>query len=148
MIDSKLVYMFLVIIAGIVVTFQGPINGGLAKTTSVDFATLLSFLLGTILMGIIYFAKGTEIPSINSLKSIPWYYYLGGITGLIYVMLVIISIEPLGAATTTTLLILAQVLTALFIDRLGLFGLEVKLIDINKIIGTFFMLGGVYFISR
>lgn len=148
MIDSKLVYMFLVIIAGIVVTFQGPINGGLAKTTSVDFATLLSFLLGTILMGIIYFAKGTEIPSINSLKSIPWYYYLGGITGLIYVMLVIISIQPLGAATTTTLLILAQVLTALFIDRLGLFGLEVKLIDINKIIGTFFMLGGVYFISR
>lgn len=148
MIESKLIYIILTLIAGIAVTFQGPINAALTKSTNVEFATLWAFLAGTIMILLYFLIKRIPFPTITELKQVPIYYYLGALTGLFYVITLIIVIPRLGIAKTTVLLILAQTIMALLIDRLGLFGLEVKLITTTKIMGVFLVLGGVYLVNR
>jgi len=54
----------------------------------------------------------------------PWYTPLGGLIGVLIVWGVIASIPKLGVAVATTSIIVGQVLTALLIDHLGLFGLR------------------------
>lgn len=103
---------------------------------------------GTVILATYFIFKKQALPSIEVIKSVPLWAYLGAITGLVYVSLVILVIPHLGAGTTTVLLILAQIVTALLLDKFGMFGLEVKDISVTKIIGVALMLAGVYLINK
>ena len=54
----------------------------------------------------------------------PWYTWLGGVLGVAIIYTVAASIPKVGAASATTAIITAQVLTACIIDHFGLFGLK------------------------
>ncbi|VWL85078.1 DMT family transporter [Oceanivirga miroungae] len=148
MIESKFIYILLVIVAGVSVTFQNSINGALASKTSTVFSVFWVFLIGTLIIIPYLFISKTPFPTIQNLKEIPFHYYLGAITGLIYVALVMISIPKLGVAYTTALLIVSQIVISLVIDRFGLLGAEVKYITIDKIMGSILMIIGVYYIGK
>lgn len=147
--ESKIIYILLTLFAGIAVTMQGPMNSALGKSLrNPNLATYWSFLFGTILITIYLIAKRTPIPSVEMLKATPWWAYIGAITGIIYVSTLVLVIPKLGAGTTTVLLILAQIITALVLDKYGLFGLDIKDINISKIIGVVLMIFGVVLVSK
>lgn len=147
--DNKYIYIMLTIFAGIAVTMQGPINAALGRSLkSSDLATFWSFVSGTVIIGIYLLIKRVPMPSLELLSSVPWWAWLGALTGIIYVSIVILVIPRLGAGTATVLLILAQILTAIVLDKVGAFGVDVKDITFVKMIGVFLMLGGVVLVSR
>lgn len=146
--ENKIIYIFLALIAGAAVTFQGPINGALGKVIKPEYATLWSFISGTIIISLIIVLKKMNFPNIEMLKGLPWWMFIGGIIGIFYVFLIILIIPKLGSATTIFLVIVSQILTAILIDNFGLVGLPVKLVTINRFIGLVFMLIGVYFVNK
>lgn len=146
---NNIIYPLLAILAGISVTFQGPINASLGKSLkSPDLATFWAFLGGTVLIAIYLFVKKEPVPNLSVIKEIPVWSYLGAITGIIYVALVIFVTPKLGVGTTTVLLLLAQIITAMFLDHFGAFGFVAKPITLMKIAGVILMTGGVYLINK
>ncbi len=146
--ESKLIYIALTLFAGMIVTFQGPINGALGKVLKPELATFWSFLSGTIIIAIYLVVKKETIPTIEEILKIPRLYLIGGVIGVLYVFLITLLIPKLGSANTIFLIILSQMLTALIIDHFGLIGVEVKSINIYKIIGFLFMFLGVFLINK
>lgn len=146
---NSMIYPLLAIIAGISVTLQGPINASLGKSLkSPDLSTFWAFFGGTILIAIYLFIKKEPIPNIATIKGIPLWSYLGAVTGIIYVALVILVTPNLGVGATTVLLLLAQITTALLLDHFGAFGFIAKPITLMKLAGVLLMTGGVYLINK
>jgi bacterial/archaeal transporter family-2 protein len=57
----------------------------------------------------------------------PWYLYSGGVWGLLIVSCAAVAYPRLGAATTTTLAIAGQIVTAILLDQLGATGRHLPL---------------------
>ncbi|WP_067140419.1 DMT family transporter [Oceanivirga salmonicida] len=148
MIEGKLIYMILALVAGIAVTVQSPVNSALGKVLGVEVATFWTFLAGTVVIAIYFLIKGIKLPSIETLKTVPLWCFMGAFLGLIFVTLLIVIIPHLGAGTATVLIILSQIITALILDHFGLVGLKVKSFTFIKLIGVFLMTGGVLLISK
>lgn len=147
--SKNLIYMLLAVVAGIAVTVQGPINTILGKNLkNSNMATFWSFFGGTVVLAVYFLISRQSLPTVDLIKSTPWWTYLGAITGIIYVALVIYVTPALGVGRVTVLLLIAQTLTALFLDHIGAFGFAQRPIDLNKIVGLVLMIAGVVFINK
>lgn len=111
-------------IAGVIMAVQGSINTALGKIVGLLEATLLVHVVGTafLLAAVYIFRLGSG--DLGNVSRVPWYLYLGGLLGVAILYLVVAGISRAGVAAATTSIIVGQVGAALFIDTLGLFGLE------------------------
>lgn len=144
-----ILYTFLAIFAGIIVTIQGPINVELGKSLGSDlYSVLSSFLLGTIVVIIFLLIIREPVPSFELfIKTTPWK-YLGAVTGAIYVISVVTIIPILGVGYATVLLMFSQLIAAMVIDHFGLFGYMVRPFDTSRLTGVILMALGIYLINR
>lgn len=113
---------------------QGSVNSAVSKAIGLSESTFLVHLTATITVIIILilgFGKG----NFKNFSNVPWYYYTGGIVGVLITYGVVISIPKLGAAIATTSIIVGQVLTACLIDHFGLFGLNKSSFTWSNFIG-------------
>ncbi|WP_305781550.1 DMT family transporter [Neobacillus novalis] len=70
-------------------------------------------------------------------------YLLGGLFGVIIVFSVMQGISNVGPAFSVSILLISQLILALIINTLGLFGTEPVSLSLNKFIGVLAMIGGV-----
>lgn len=75
-------------------------------------------------MLIIFLIVGSGFNAFSKMASVPWYAYLGGILNVIIIFAVVITMPKIGVGNATTAIIVAQILTALLVDGLGLFGMK------------------------
>ncbi|HHV72504.1 MAG TPA: DMT family transporter [Clostridia bacterium] len=122
--SSKILFLLVAIIAGAVMAIQGSLNSVLGKKIGLWEANLIVHLLGTLIVTLIILIKGSELSSIKTAFSAPWYTYLGGILNVAIIFGVTITMPKLGVCNATTAIIAGQVSTAALIDQLGLFGLQ------------------------
>ena len=80
----------------------------------------------------------------STIKNVPlWLYISGGVLGAFSMILLVFITPKLGISLTLTILIASQVIIAAIFDHFGVFGLEVRSINIYKITGIIFLLAGV-----
>lgn len=121
--SNNIIFLLIAFIAGVAMACQGSMNSVVSKAIGLSESTLLVHLTAALAVGLILilgFGKG----DFKNYPTIPWYYYTGGIIGVIITYGVIVTIPKLGAAVATTSIIVGQVLTAALIDHFGLFGLD------------------------
>ena len=145
----KLFYLFLPVIVGVALTAQASINGQLRVAINNPLmATLISFLVGTILLVAILLLSSQRIPSIPELTNIEWYKYTGGILGAFIVMAIIISIQNINPSAMFALIVTGQLLTALAFEQFGLLGVKPSPISWPKIVGVILLVVSVYLINK
>lgn len=119
-------YLWLLVgfVFGFAPPLQTTINSGLSQQMhSSLFASLISFTVGTIALFILtlVFNRSLKIkatqPNIGRIKPL---YFIGGILGVVFVTSNIILMPFLGAALTTTIAMLGQMLMGVIIDHFGL----------------------------
>ncbi|MDN5344250.1 MAG: bacterial/archaeal transporter family-2 protein [Clostridia bacterium] len=115
--------LFLAMVSGIAMAFQGSLNSALGKITGLLQATLVVHLTATLAVIILLFTPLGH-GNLGRLWHCPWYLWLGGLLGVLITYGVVASIPRVGVALATTAIIVGQVSTALLIDHFGLFGLE------------------------
>ncbi|WNF18468.1 DMT family transporter [Staphylococcus warneri] len=134
-------YIWLIIgfIFGCAPPIQTTINSVLAKEVhSSFFASLVSFTIGTIALLILtlIFHRSLKIhqthPDFGHIKPI---YFVGGILGMAFVTSNVILMPFLGAALTTIVGMLGQMLMGVIIDHFGLLGTPKNRITLRKCIG-------------
>ncbi|MBO1199925.1 DMT family transporter [Staphylococcus simiae] len=131
------------IIVGFIFGFAPPIqttvNSALATSThSSIFASLVSFTIGTIALFILTLAfhRTLKIEShIQTLGQLKPIYFIGGLLGMAFVTANIILMPFLGAALTTIVGMLGQMLMGVIIDQFGLLGSPKNKITFRKCCG-------------
>lgn len=133
--------------AGVTMAIQGTLNTILGKATGLLEATFIVHLVGlTVAALLLILSAGEE--RLYQQVSPPWYIYLGGVLGVMIIYGVVRSISLVGVAPATTAIILGQVLTAVIIDYLGLFGMEKLPFNWFKVAGTLLMAGGAWLLLK
>ena len=143
---DKLIYILFVFIGGAASAVQAPINAGLGKRIGVLETGLWSFSTGMALLLILtlFLGKG----QFGAVLTAPKWQLLGGILGVIAVCSMIVAAPQLGIGLAMVCIIFGQVLIAIVIDSLGLFGTETVPLDYNRIIGVLLMFVGIIFVYR
>jgi transporter family-2 protein len=135
--------------AGVSVATQQVLNGNLRTAlNSPAWAGLVSYAVGFITMIATVIALGERIPSWKTIADVPWYAWSGGVFGGIFILLVILLLPSLGAATLFALVVAGQVLVALTLDHFGAFGLTPHPIGAARLAGAALVIAGVFLIRE
>ena len=135
---SLYIWLFIGFIFGFAPPLQTTINSELSKQMhSSLFAALVSFTVGTIALFIltIIFNRSLKIKlSQHHLGRIKPLYFIGGILGVVFVTSNIILMPYLGAALTTIVAMLGQMIMGVIIDHFGI-GVPKNEMTFRKFIG-------------
>jgi transporter family-2 protein len=142
--------MFSSLFIGALLPVQAVLNTKLGKQTGGPLiSSLLSFLVGLICLFIInLFGNYTALSNMKLLSVSPWYVWMGGLLGVIYVSCVIFVNQQQGVALTFALVVAGQIFISLLIDHFGLFGSIVRPVSLPKIMGALLIIAGLVLIKK
>ena len=113
---------------------------------SAPWAALISYIGGTLTMVAVLLVSRESWISADGIARSSWASWAGGAFGVIYIVIAILLIPRLGAATTLALIVTGQLLASLAFDHFGLFGLPQQPADLMRVLGALMLLGGVILI--
>ncbi|MGG3852237.1 DMT family transporter, partial [Brevibacillus agri] len=129
------------LLAGVFICLQSVFNAqasdklGLWQTNAIVHG--LGFLVSLAVFAIVRDGDWQKIGEVNKL------YLLGGVFGALIVFSVMKGITLIGPTYSVSILLISQLLVALLIDSLGLFGVEKVPLGANKLLGIGIMIAGV-----
>lgn len=140
--------MILVTLAGAATALQAPLNARLSTAVgSAVNAALVSFAVGT--LALIGLALVFQVrPDMAAARALPWYAWMGGLCGVVFVIAATWGVPRLGVATTITLMVAGQLLLGLVLDHFGAFGAPRQPVNLGKIAGVALVIGGVLLVRR
>jgi transporter family-2 protein len=146
----RYILMLSTLLIGAILPVQAVLNTKLGKQTGGPLiSSLLSFLVGLICLFIInLFTNYSAFTNMKLLSVSPWYVWMGGLLGAIYVSCVIFVNQQQGVALTFALVVAGQIFISLLIDHFGLFGSFVRPLSIPKIIGALLIVAGLVLIKK
>jgi transporter family-2 protein len=140
--------MILVTLAGAATALQAPLNARLATAVgSAVNAALVSFAVGTV--ALIGLALVLQVrPDMAAARALPWYAWMGGLCGVVFVIAATWGVPRLGVATTITLMVAGQLVLGLVLDHFGAFGAPRQPVNLGKMAGVALVIGGVLLVRR
>jgi transporter family-2 protein len=142
--------MFLTLLTGALLPIQAILNTRLGKQTGGPLmGSLLSFTVGLICLLVLNFMTNTSaVINLKPATVMPWYTWLGGFLGAIFVGYITWVNQQQGVALTFALVVSGQVFCSLFIDHFGLLGSALRTITLEKIIGALLIIVGIILIKK
>lgn len=146
----KHLYALLTLIAGGILPFQAILNSRLGRQTGgALIGVLLSFIVGAICLLIVNaFANGTALLALKPAKATPWYIWLGGLLGAVFLSYITWVNQRQGVGLTFVLVVCGQIITALLLDHYGWLGTTQRVITPVQVAGVALILIGVFLVRR
>lgn len=134
---------------GMALPVQAGLNAQLARAAGHPvWSALISFGVGT--ASLVAYVLATRLPAVSlaSLRALPWYAWLGGVIGAVYVPSVLLLLPRLGLALSFSLIIAGQLAVSLLLDHFGWLGLPVQPISAGRVVGALLLIAGVVLIRK
>ncbi len=146
---TKYVFIIAALLIGGFLSVQGSLNAHLSSFLKHPLqASLTNFLVGTIVLILLNVILRTNIPSFAEIKSIPWYLFLGGAIGAMFVTSVVLLIPRIGVTTMLAASIGGQLIVASVIDHYGFFNVAMHPISLHRVAGILMLIVGILLIQR
>ena len=134
--------LLVAVLIGAILPLQGLVNARLGVHVGGPVvAAFVSFLVGTLMLGLYLLATRTPIALQGSLK-LPAWIWAGGAFGAIYVACFTLLLPRIGAAGMVCLAVLGQVTASLLLDQFGILQAP-KPVDWMRLLGALLVLVGV-----
>ena len=149
---ERAAWLALALVAGAVLPVQGAVNAQLrAELDAPATVGAFSFLVATAAMVLVLAGSmalaGASAPRTAPLRRLPWWGWLGGLSGASYVTAVFLLIPEIGTAPTIALTVAGQQVASLLVDRYGLFRLPRRPLPAVRLAGVATLLVGVALIQ-
>ncbi|WP_323704031.1 DMT family transporter [Mammaliicoccus sp. Dog046] len=134
------------VIAGLCVPLQTSINSRLGTyTKSPILASFYSFFIGTIVLIVVNLMMNPQklTPSFLFNQDFSYVWFTGGLLGVVFLTGNLLLLPRIGAALTVVMTVCGQIIMGLFIDQFGLFGTDIHLINLTRVLGVILMLLGI-----
>jgi len=127
--------MALAAFIGMLLPLQALINAALGRQTfGALFAALASFSVGTAVLALWWLATRPGFDA-ATLAKVPWWGWLGGAIGALYVVGATLLVPRLGAASLICLVVFGQLLGSLLLDHYGVLHVR-QPIDSTRVAGA------------
>jgi transporter family-2 protein len=111
------------------------------------WAAFVSYLVGLMMMIVVLIALGERLPSWKTVADTPWWAWSGGVLGGVFILLMILLLPSLGAATLIALVVTGQMTIAITLDHFGAFGLAPHPVSLSRLAGGALLIAGVVLIK-
>ena len=135
------------IFAGMLSATQIAVNGYLGKVVGSPIkASAISFTVGIIFLAIIcivlHFTNGKSESFKNESAKNPWWMWIGGILGGLYILANVYLSRIVGTGMTVIILLIGSTTGGILVDHFGMFESPKKPINAQKILGVLIMILG------
>ncbi len=144
--SSQALLIAIAAIGGIAVALQGQFMGVIDRQIGTMESVFLTYASGGILAAIMLI--GMRGGNISQWQQLPWWTLTSGILGLVIVASIGFSVSRMGTLAAFTLIVAIQFVAAAVIDHFGLFGADVRAIDLTKLAGIGVLILGVWMTVR
>ncbi|MGN6872956.1 MAG: DMT family transporter [Solirubrobacteraceae bacterium] len=137
----------LTIAAGLLVGLQPAANAALAEHVGDFGAAFITILLTLVIAAIVLVIAGHpgRLAGLGSARPVQ---LIGGVGGAAVVIVSLITVRTLGAGAVVALLVGAQLVISIVIDRFGWFGVHQIGIGAGRLIGLGLVIAGTVLITR
>jgi len=136
-------YMLAAALAGAGLAVQSAVNTQLrAATGSALWTSLISATLTVILLAAtqLFVRESMTMPSPSQH---PWWIWIGGIMGAVYVFVIVAFTRYLGVALVFAAIVGGQLLAGLLIDHYGWFNVSVQRVSPGRALGAVLLVAGM-----
>lgn len=145
---TSYLYIAAALVIGVFVSLQPPVNSFVARTLgSPLLAALISISTTFIILLTLWLTVGKASGELAQIKSLPWWGFLGGIVGVVFVAGSIYVAPTTGIALFFVCAVAGQLFGASVIDQIGAFGLPVKPMNSIKLLGLLLVLAGAVIVQ-
>lgn len=138
--------VLLALLIGVAIALQGTVNGALAERIGLPAAVFVNALIT--LLGAAAWWLWAGRPAVWARRAdVPAYLWLGGLFGLVIIGGAAYAFPRLGAGATLALVVLAQLVAAVALDRAGWTGRELPL-TATRIAGVAMLIVGAWLVVR
>ncbi len=142
------VAVVLAVLVGAVIPVQTGVNTRLARHMGVTLlASLVSFAVGTAGLGIVVVLTRTPLPLAATAASQPWWIWVGGVCGLVFLTMNMVLLPRIGASATVILPLFGQVVGGLAIDTMGAFGTTARPPTAGRVVGVVLVAAGAALVN-
>lgn len=133
----KLVFAFLVVLAGVGTVIQTGMNMQLRASLGHGIlAALTNFCVGFVVLALAIFLCRIPLPTLSSIGGTPAWAWLGGLFGAFFIGTLAVAGRELGGVVMVALIVTGQLLAALVFDHYGWLGFPVRPLSLSRIIGS------------
>jgi len=137
------------VLIGFSLASQAGVNSQLRLALSNPIqAAFISFLTGTIILGVVALIQGDSWFKPNTLATIPWWAWLGGLLGAFNIAMSIFLAPKLGALVLAISIVCGQVIASLALDQNGWLGYPKIEITFNRVLGALFLVVGMFLVAK
>jgi transporter family-2 protein len=140
--------LLLALAAGVLLPVQAGVNAQLRSVVGSPLtAALVSFLVGTAGLGTaaVILRAPTALRAAWAVS--PWWLWIGGLIGALYVVATIVLAPRLGAATLVAAVVAGQMMASLLLDQYGLLGFPTHPMNGIRVLGAALVIVGVILVQ-
>ena len=146
--NPSLFAILAVMIGGAAASLQAPTNAKMMGAVGSPVnAAFVSFAVGTAALGILAVVLQVR-PDIAASRALPWYAWIGGLYGAIFVVAAAWGVPRLGVATTIILMVAGQLLLSVVLDHFGAMGMPKQPISWGRVAGVGLVIAGVLMVRK
>ncbi len=131
---TRLLYALLPLVGGAMIAAQAPVNARLRTVLGSQFGSaVISFAVGIVLLIGAMVVTG-QSGAMASVGTGPWWAYLGGLFGAVFVVATLVASPRIGVTTTFVAAVAGQIILASLIDRYGWFGVTAIALSWQRVV--------------
>jgi transporter family-2 protein len=144
--STPIFLVFLAVVGGMAGTLQAHFMGLMDRNLGTLESVFITYGLGGLIIGLVMLLlRGGNL---GGWPDVPWYAFSAGVLGLVVVGILGFTAPRIGLVSVLTLFVASQFIVGAGMDHLGLFGAEVRTLDISRVSGMGVILVGVWLVFR
>ena len=137
-------YLLIALGTGAAIAVQSLANSRLRVALGTPvWAALAQFIVGLALLVAIAVVMRQPAADTGGLSRMPWWGWLGGAVGALFIVVSIVLTPRLGTALTLATITVGQLVTALVLDHFGWLGAPVMRLSVPRVLGAACLLAGI-----
>ena len=142
---SPWLVVLMMMAGGAMMSCQAPINAALRNHVGIFESSLVSFLVGTLILVLVVLFAGKG--SLGAVRNVAWWHLLGGLIGAIFVTATLLAAPQIGVTRMVMATLAGQMVAALLIDRFGWLGIPRQPIQLTRVAGVALLVVSVALIN-
>ncbi|HYQ55155.1 MAG TPA: DMT family transporter [Pseudomonas sp.] len=140
--------LLMALIAGAVLPFQAAGNAAVGRALGHWlWGAFTSLTVSSLVVIAALLILRVPMPDLGKALQGPWWLWIGGVLGALYVAGAAALIPRLGTAGFLVLVVAGQILTSVIVDHFGLMGVTSKPISFVRVAGVVLILAGVFLVQ-
>jgi transporter family-2 protein len=137
-------YLLVALATGAAMAVQALANSRLRFTLGTPlWAAIAQFIVGLAALAALAIVTRQPAADTSGLTRMPWWGWIGGAIGALFIVVSIVLTPRLGTALTLARMTVGQVVAALLLDHYGWLGAPVLRLSLPRVLGAAFLLAGI-----